>query len=231
MALIVYLGVISLAVPIALAQAFNAEVRYLAPVLPLCVGIGILAVWAMQALAPMVRNIMLGFAVGSMLVMPGPDLRPVLGSTPMLYYRELLHPQTESYTPVIDWINAYVRPGQSIYVQPGYKTYPLMFRAPGPVYAWQLPDPPRDDFTGLPPIHFEGRVAPDYMIAFGPGSTNQKIPEAIAELAARGIHYHLIETLHYICKDLYRPERIWRSFVTNPPRPGEEIYVYQRVDR
>jgi hypothetical protein len=107
--------------------------------------------------------------------------------------------------------------------------YPLMFRAGGPIYAWQLTDPPKSEYANLPDIQFQGRVAPDYLIAFGPYT--KEIGETRAMLAKRGIRYDLIETIHEYWKDQYRPERIWRTFVTPDPKPGEEIYIYRRVDR
>ncbi len=228
-ALFVYIGVIALAVPTSLAQAHNAEVRYLAPALVLCIGVGIVAVAGLQLLEPPIQKLILGIAIASILIEPAPgSTSPVLGSTALLYYHELVVPQVESYTAVIDWINTHVPPGSSIYVQPGYKAYPLMFRAGKAVYAWQLSDPPRDDFRGLPDIHFYGRIAPDYMIRFGSNDESGDFPKAIDLLAARQIHYTLIDTIPLNWKDLFRPERIWRSFVTVPPGAGEEIYIYRK---
>jgi hypothetical protein len=227
LALVVYLGVISMAVATSLAQANNAEVRYLAPVLPLCVAVGILAVWGLNSMRAHVRNIML-LIVGVTLVIEPTQSGPAAG-TALLYYHELAVPQQESYTPVINWINANVPPGDSIYVQPGFKTYPLMLRAPRAVYAWQLTDPPRADFRNLPAVHFHGRIGPDYMIQFGSTFESADLPRSLTDLGARGIHYKLVATLPYVWKDLYRPERIWHSFTTLTPGPGEEIYIYQKT--
>jgi 4-amino-4-deoxy-L-arabinose transferase-like glycosyltransferase len=225
-ALFVYLGVISLAVATSLSQANNAEIRYLAPVLPLCVAISTLAVWGLLSLKPIARNLIL-ILVGMTLLIEPTDKGPQ-PATALLYYHELAVPQQESYTPVIDWINANVPTNASIYVQPGFKTYPLMLRAPKAIYAWQLTDPPRKDFVGLPDIHFHSRTAPDFMIQFGTTFESQDLQKSFKTMTARGIHYKLIATLHYIWKDLYRPERIWRSFTTMQPGTGEEIYIYQK---
>lgn len=331
-ALFVFIGMIALAVPTSLAQAHNAEVRYLAPALVPCIAIGVVAVWGLARVKPSLRWLMLGIAAASILIQPTPGgASPVLGSTALLYYHELMVPQVESYTPVIDWINANVPAGASIYVQPGYKTYPLMFRAGKAIYAWQLdgdtvtftpvtaatektyalaardanggviasirvntpPDstptniasalidawnhnpatakiamatgestvtltsvnpgqslrvavaldrpltgplpiqtssvPERSEFRDLPDIHFKGRIAPDYMIRFGTNGESGDFPKALDLLAARGIHYELINTIALNWKDLYRPERIWRSFVTVAPEKGDEIYIYRKV--
>jgi 4-amino-4-deoxy-L-arabinose transferase-like glycosyltransferase len=229
MALVVFISTIALAVPTSLAQAHNAEVRYLAPAVPICIAIAIVAFAGLESLMPRLKWILLGLSAASILVEPAPgESTPMLGSTALLYYHELAVPQTESYTPVIDWINTHVPAGASIYVQPAYKAYPLMFRASKAVYAWQLKDPPRADFRDLPPIHFAGRIAPEYMIQFGSNSESDGIQQARHQLVLRDIYYKQIDTIHLNWKDLYRPERIWRSFVTVPPKDGEEIYIYQR---
>jgi hypothetical protein len=88
----------------------------------------------------------------------------------------------------------------------------------------------RPEFANLPDIHFKGRTAPDFMIRFGSNSESGDLPRALDLLASRGIHYELLDTIHLNWKDLYRPERIWRSFVTLAPQKGDEIYVYRRRD-
>ena len=229
LALLVFIFGIAMVVPTSVAQAHNAEVRYLAPAVPLCIGVAIVAVWGLQSLKPVLAWTVLAVAAVSMLIVPTGDGNAVtFGSTALMYYHELAVPQVESYSAVIDWINSNVAPGASIYVQPSYKAYPLMFRASKAVYAWQLNDPPRPDFQGLPDIHFKGRVAPDYMIRFGSNGESSDFPKTMDLLAKRNVHYTLIETIHLNWKDLYRPERIWRSFVTVPPKDGDEIYVYRR---
>jgi hypothetical protein len=229
-ALAVYLAALAVCMARVAGDVGNAEVRYLAPLLPLCIGISILAVWGLTALKRKFMIAALGVAVLSMVIEPEPGgSSPVLGSTAIAYYQELWHPQREPFTPVIQWIKANVPAGKSIFIRPDWMPYPLMFRAGGPIYAWQLTDPPKSEYANLPDIQFQGRVAPDYLIAFGPYT--KEIGETRAMLAKRGIRYDLIETIHEYWKDQYRPERIWRTFVTPDPKPGEEIYIYRRVDR
>ncbi len=150
-------------------------------------------------------------------------------SDPLSFYAELVRPQAEPYTPTIAWANAHVPAGASVYVAPEYMAYPLMFRAPGPTYAWQLPDPPRADLAGLPAVHVHGRVAPDYLIQFGSSKMAQGVTDARADLARRGARYELAATLPVFWHDMYRPERVWRSFTTVVPKDGEAVYVYRRV--
>jgi 4-amino-4-deoxy-L-arabinose transferase-like glycosyltransferase len=235
LALCVFVGAMGLAVPTSVARAHTAEVRYLAPAIPLCMGVGILAVWGLISFNRLSRWAVLLIALGSILIEPSPgEPSRFFGSTALLYYHELAIPQQESYAPVIDWINANVPAGESIYVQPIYKSYPLMFRASKAVYAWQLGDDQmqstRPDFAGLPDIHFWGRVAPDYLIRFGTNGESAGADRAREVLASRDIDYQLVATLPLQWKDFYRPERIWRSFVTVPPKQGEEVYIYRKEE-
>lgn len=230
-ALFVYLLIIALCAASPVTAGGKAEIRYLAPVLPLCIGIAILAVWAMASWNLLAKGVTLT-VVAALSILLEPVLNgtwSVYGSTALPFYHELYRPQQEPYTPVIQWINAHVAAGKSVYVQPDYMCYPLMFHASKAVYAWQLTDPPKPEFAGLPAIHFQYRGVPDYMIAFGPW--NKEIKEAQTALAPRGVRYKPIDTIKVYWKDQYRPERIWRSFVTVPPKAGEEIYIYQQVDR
>ena len=227
-ALLVYIVVMSFAVPTELVKANCAEMRYFAPVLPLCVGIGIVAIWGLQSLKLKFRIVILAAAAVTVLIEPLPNDTSIAGpSTALLFYHELASPIEEPYTPVMNWINANVPAGASIYVEPMYMSYPLMFRAGKALYAWQLKNPPRADFCGLPAIHFAGQVAPDYMIQFGDTGQSEGIVTALAELAARGEPYDQITTIHVDWKDRYRPERMWHSFTNVPPKPTQEIYIYR----
>jgi hypothetical protein len=228
-ALFVYLAVIAAATAHVVGEVGNAEVRYLAPALPLCLAISILAVWGMATLKRGLLITALCVAGISMVIEPEQDGdKPELGSTAIQYYHELIVPQREPFTPAIAWIKANIPAGKSLLVMPDWMPYPLMFRASGPVYAWQLTDPPKAEYANLPDIQFEGRVAPDYLIAFGPFT--KEMGEARAKLAKRGIEYTQIETIHEFWRDRYRPERIWRFFSTPNPKPDELIYIYRRTD-
>jgi hypothetical protein len=237
-ALVVYLTMITLAVSAPVAQAGGAEIRYLAPVAPLCVGIGIVAVWGLLELPRGIWAVVLAISACSTLLVPATApfdgrriARPSYSST-LLWWHELAVPIAEPYTPTIDWINANVPAGSSIYSQPGYTEYPLMYGALKAVYAWQLSDPPRADFANLPAIDFHGRVFPDYLIAFGTEQTSDIFLTQAAELIANDGHeYKVVALLPYYWKDLYRPEMIWRSFLTVRPNDGnsESVYILKRV--
>jgi 4-amino-4-deoxy-L-arabinose transferase-like glycosyltransferase len=230
MAVAVFIFCISFTVATAAAEAQTAEVRYLAPLVPVCVGVAIVAAWGTMSLKPVLRNVLL--ALSALTVLVGTSIGsngPRVLSDPLGFYAELVHPQAEPYTPTIDWVNANVPAGASVYVAPDYMVYPLMLRAPGPAYAWQLPDPPRADFAGVPDVNIRGRIAPDYMIQFGTSDMAKGVPNGMAEMAHRGARYELVATLPYHWQDTYRPERVWRTFRTVPPSPGQEIYIYRRV--
>jgi hypothetical protein len=145
------------------------------------------------------------------------------------YIEELIRPPPEPYTPAAQWINEHVPAGDSIWVMPDYATYPLMFHAPGALYAWQLEWPPRPDFAKLPRIHFIGQEPPDYLIAFGPSLPG--MAQAIRNLNRPDVSYKQVATINVFWKDLYRPELIWRTFqpISNFDPKTQAVYVFQRV--
>ena len=229
----VYIGVIAVCGTAAAARGDVAEVRYLAPVLPICLAVAVTGVWATGALNPKPRALLLVASAATVLI--GTNFNgqgPAIVCDPLAFYHELAVPQAEPYTPTIAWVNAHVPAGASVYVAPDYMAYPLMFRAPAPTYAWQLDDPPRADLAALPPIHVHGRVPPDYIIQFGTKDSPYGVKAALdarADLARRGVRYDRVATLPYYWQDMYRPERVWRAFTTVTPKDGEAIYVYRRA--
>jgi hypothetical protein len=235
-AIAVFITVISFLVATTAQEAQTAEVRYLAPLLPICLATAIIALRGTLALRPRPRALLLGVSALTVMVGPGIGNANVDGlfgvhltSDPLAFYWELIHPQAEPYTPTIAWINAHVPAGASVFVAPDYMVYPLMFRAPGPTYAWQLNDPPKADLADAPPIHIHGRLPPDYLIKFGNNQAAQAITRAQTDLAKRGVRYELVATLPYYWHDMYRPERVWRSFTTVRAETGWEVYIYRRV--
>ncbi len=217
MALLIFVAAIACFTAHPLVPGGNAEVRYLAPLLPLCIGIGILAVWGMQSLPRWSRAAMLGLSAVSILY----------HSSALSYYRELLHPTIEPYTPVAQWIYHNIPAHSTVYVCPDLAVSPMMWAAPQPTYVWQLSDPPKPDYTALPPIYFKGRIPPDYLIAFGPYLA--EIKDWQTRFAAQGVRYEPAATIPVYSKEMFRPELIWRSFTTIDPRPGEMVYIFRRA--
>lgn len=207
-----------------------ADVRYLSAIVPLCIGIEVLTLRTLilKFRYPLALSILTGLLVfGTNVSNDGPLLWSDTRSTIAAFVGELLNPPPDPYTAASKWVNENVREGESIWVVPDYMTYPLMFHAPKAVYAWQLePDNKDPQFAGLPPIHFKGRVPPDYILAFGP--VVQQIRQILPNW--QGVSYEEAARIDCFWKDLYRPELFWRSFtpIKNYNPALEAIYVFKR---
>jgi hypothetical protein len=151
-----------------------------------------------------------------------------LRSTVCDFIGELRDPPGDPYTVAAAWINAHVGPGETICVSPPYMNYPLMFHAPGPLYAWQLPRGTEDRYPGLDPIHFRGTVAPEYFLGFGP------FAEDVTRLTRfdPSFRYQKVATLDFFWENKFRPELMWRTFkpITDYAKDRDAIYVFQRTD-
>ncbi len=233
-AIAAYLVGITAFVGTKVAESPNAEVRYLAPLIPLCVAAGLVGVWGTTFLSRPGRWAVWGVAAASVFVQVDADHRVRVGSSAVAWYHELADPPPEPYTPTIAWVNRHVPAGASVLVRPDYMAYPLMLRAPGPVYAWQLDDKAPAAYSTLPAVHFAGRVPPDYVIAFGRRDPRGAAALAdMAGLARRGFRYDLVDTLPYHWNDAYRPELLWHRFTderAGKVEPDDEVYVYRRRD-
>lgn len=230
----VYVVATTLGSPQIVALTDVADVRYLTPLIPLCIFITVRTVWALSAerawLA--IPLAVLAFGTNVLHVPWSPDH---WRSTAFLFAQELAQPRPTATEVTSRWINEHVAPGKSVWVAPGSAlaghAYPLMIHAPLAVYAWQLDEPPDRQFAGLPDIHVVGRVPVDYMIGFGPGG--RQVREMIDHLRAAGHTYRQVESLDVYWKDAIRPELVWHEFrpVTKFDRIKEGVYVYQRVEK
>lgn len=232
-ALLLYLLVTALFSPQSIPLSYDADVRYLIPAIPLCIflAVAVIQVISFKKWWLAVPLALIAFGTTALQFTTWRDLfgRDGFRSTIVLYARELLHPLDDPYTEVAKWINSHLEEGRSVWVVPYYKAYPLMYHAPKAIYAWQLSYPPEPQFAALNPIHFQGIVPPDYVIAFGP--IVRDTIKFLRDGEVFGIEYKQIETLDLFWRDLYRPELIWRTFtpVTNFDRRSEAIYIFQRV--
>lgn len=226
--LTIYLAIIALFTPQPLIATSVADVRYLAPAIPLCIAIAILVLQAIGRYG-------LGLALSIAIAAFGTNLLNVfslrqvgLRSTIVQYMRELAAPPGDPFSIVAEWINTNLPQHATILVLPGVANYPLMFHAPKSVYAWQFQDPPQPQFQGLGPIHYVGRVAPDYIVVFG--HAIQQLQELIAHPNLAGVRYQLIERVDFYGTPVYRPELFWRSFTEvrnfNPHTQG--IYIFRK---
>jgi hypothetical protein len=229
MALFIYVTVVTLCSPQPIASGRIADVRYLVPVIPLCIAIEALALVALARKWPRMAVLLGLLAFGTNLFNEGPLLFWGLRSSIASYLGEIINPPSDPYTRAAQWINQNVRDGESIWVQPDYAVYPLMFHAPKAIYAWQLADPPAPQFAHLPDIYFQGRQPPDYLIIFGPN--RGAVTRVLSTWNRPGVAYQPITTIDCYWRDLYRPELVWRTFkpVTNYSRTFEAIYILKQV--
>ena len=228
LAITVYIAVIALLSPQPVHSTSVADVRYLVPIIPMAIVLETGAVWAVLRGAPFLAILAAALVFGTNLFNGGPLLPGGTQSTICEFIVELIQPPQDPYTLTSDWINDHVPEGGSIWVQPDYATYPLMFRAPRALYAWQLTWPPRPDFTALPKIHFMGQEAPDYLIAFGPNLAVME--QALKSWNRPDVSYMHEATIAIFWKDLYRPELFWRTFkpVTGYDPNSQAIYIFKR---
>src|SRR5207253_654838 len=134
-----------------------AAVRYFTPVIPLFIAISVIALTALYRRSRWAAVVLAVAAFSTNLLNGGPLLATGWQSTIAKFVRELWKPPGDPYTVAAEWIQQNVREKESVWVVPDYATYPLMFHAPAPTYAWQLTWPPaKEEFKGLAPIHFIG---------------------------------------------------------------------------
>ncbi|MBE7212657.1 MAG: hypothetical protein INR65_16700 [Gluconacetobacter diazotrophicus] len=228
-ALVVYFAAMAALSPQLLSELHKADVRYLAPVIPLAVGLEVatlcvlLGRWTLPLLGAAVVVFGTNLANGGFLF--DPEVHSTLAS----YVQELADPPDEPYGPVAAWINAHVPAGKTILVGPRYAAYPLMFYAPKAVYAWQFDDA-RPEYAMLPPIHFVGRVAPDYLVTYGPYL--DQVSDAVDQTHFPGVSYEHVATINVYWQAMDRPELFWHSFgqVDGFDPDSEAVQIFQRTD-
>ncbi len=225
----VYCFVMAMVSPQPISETFAADVRYLIPLIPLCMALEVAVIRILTRRAPAWACVSVGAVVfGTNLLNGGLFFQEGVRSTAWSFVRELVSPPSDPYTEAAKWINGNVPENASIWVLPDYATYPLIYHAPKAIYAWQLAWPPEPQFRGLPEIHFQGRIFPDYIVCFGP-----VVREAMGLMQGwrdAGTRYEKAATIDFFWKDVYRPELFWRSFtaIKNYDR-GDAIYVFKRT--
>ena len=204
-----------------------ADVRYIIVAIP--IGIALTCI-TFSALLPkkvfswLIVALLIGTNLGSGKIL----IEGRLGSVPLSWWRELAWPNQEPYFPVIEWVRKNVPDKGSIWVEPDYMMYPLMFHAPQATYAWQLTDFNNPEWQGLSAIHFKGRERPDYVIAFGP--IVSQVRPLLTQMEDANNTYVQVGQINVFWKDLYRPEIFWRSFhsISTFGQPNENIYIFQK---
>lgn len=227
LALIVYIAFVTVISPQLVQQTSVADVRYLIGVIPLGFFLGAETLRVLGQSQPRLLIPLALLIFGTNVLNGGPFSPRGFQSTFASFLGELARPPDDPFRPTAQWMSAHLKPGESVLVAPGYMAYPLMVLEPNAVYAWQLQDPPRPEFRNLPDIHFAGRIAPDYLIAFGPnvGPLIQMIRSSRLP-----VRYEHIATLEHFWKDLYRPELFWRTFapISHFDPKQDAIYIFKK---
>jgi len=218
-----------------------AEIRYIAPLIPLCIFIAVITI---ETLAGSKKLIILLLAIltfstnilNKALMLKtynnakwgSPIAKTPIRSTILEFVKELTSMNKSTYRTTADWINTNVKNKETIWVEPGFASYPLMYHAPKALYAWQLKEKIPQN-ANLPDIHFVGKISPDYIIAFGP--FRKDVGEKMEELAMQGDLYEKIEQIDLYWYDLIRPELFWHSFrnITNFNLEEEAVYIYKKL--
>ena len=241
-ALVTYVFVISILSPQPLNLLSVAFVRYLIPLIPLCILLNVLCIKSIMKISKWLAYIIAVFAFGTNVFHGGPlsgiDNKTVFSyviakgsfrSTIYEYVGELIDPPRTAYGETAEWINQNIEDGQSVWVTPGYARYPLMFHAPAPIYAWQFNPEQQEQFKDLPKIHFKGEELPEYIIAFGIYA--HQAHQIVQNYGTQGIRYEGVEQIPLYWYDLIRPELFWHSFkpVTEYVKETEEVFIYKLV--
>ena len=225
---LMYLVALSLLEPRPPSLRRVAFVRYFTPLIPLSIGISVMALGALYRHSRWAAATLACVAFSTNLLNGGGWLFTGLQSTPIKFVQELIHPPGDPFTVTVKWIKHNVAERASVWVVPDYAAYPLMYHAPNPTYAWQLTWPPvKEEFKQLAPIHFIGQVPPEYIVAFGPATELAR--DSIASWNRPELQYALVATIDFFWKDQHRPELFWRTFqpITQYDRKTEAIYIFE----
>jgi hypothetical protein len=144
------------------------------------------------------------------------------------FISELENPPPDPYSAASAWLEQNVQPNATVLVLPPYACYPLLFRVPKLIYAWQLTDPPAPQFRGLPDIFFEGRTLPEFLVLFGADGVGLAQHNPYLQGAMEN-KYSVVGALPIYGRDMYRPELFLRDFF---PRQrdltGSGIYILRK---
>lgn len=206
-----------------------AEIRHLAPVIPLtlAIAVGVIdEVWSWKWWAG--AAVLVLSATTNVLNWGALQEGTRTRSVQYLWARELISPPVTSYDVAIGWLNAKVPAGATVGIDPNYMRYPLMFHCPDKVYSWQVDPRFRAKLPQLEPRQFIGVEAPEYFIEF----CYQDDPELGRAEQLVGHKYERVAESPVYWRDMYRPEITRRRFgggdeeMTNPNVQG--IFLWRR---
>lgn len=237
-AILIYIAAATVISPRWMPFSAVADIRYVSPLIPLGVGMSVLVVLHFGRLVSSKASIhravliipLAIIAFGTNLLHAVPLAYPDgFRSSILAYVKELAGSYPSSFSVTIEWLEANVEEGDSIWVIPYHSAHPLMYHFPQAVYAWQLTWPPQSQFFGLDQIHFLGRTCPDYIIAFGP--FRNIVDSHHALWRSYNVEFTLIETIQHYWEDKTRPELTIHAFqpITAYDLETEAIYIYRRI--
>jgi hypothetical protein len=227
LAIVSYTAIATILSPYPVSLNSVSEIRYLSAIIPLCIFLTALSIWTLSRHKWAIALPLALLAFGTNVLNCPLDVGN-WRSTPYKWIKELYVGRPTPTQTAIDWIDANVQPGQSIFVSPEYMTYPLMYHAPQAVYAWQLKPPPEGQFRELPPIHFAFATPPDYLLCFG----RRPYPvEILKRYGQQKIEYRLVKTLGIFWADRTRPELFLRRFepVVGYDPAIQDVYVWKHI--
>ncbi|MBA4020350.1 MAG: hypothetical protein C0483_24580 [Pirellula sp.] len=239
LACFVYIVATTLLSPQPVDRTLEADVRYLAPLIPALIALTVLAVeracgGRMLLAAPITalcvftnmahkpwdpfewpERITKRFSDAAWVSHPW---RSTIGD----FVHELYHPRRTAGAALSQWLKENARPGDTAWLTPSDWMAPQIIETPELIYGWQLERPAREaDFAALPRIHFAGEVPVDWIVVFGFGNVDtlrlRHVKEnVLPRLAARGFHYDQAAHLSEYFDDRTRPELFWHWFRDEP---------------
>lgn len=222
-----------------------AEVRYLVPIIPLCIFLSARTLVLVLYLdCPSVRartgRALVGIAVAAFLSLSNiahswtqalfdAPVSIIPTSALWVWLHELARPQRSAYAEASAWLNANVPPGRLAFALPDYATYPLMFHAPRLRYMWQFDDDKRASYPMLAEHNFRFHGIPDVIVAFGHDVVEAR--KLVAYLTRPNVHYEPEVRLGVCGPDSTRPELFLRAFATEKPADPETdgTFIFLRV--
>ncbi|MGD0655133.1 MAG: hypothetical protein ABSA16_12370 [Thermoguttaceae bacterium] len=229
-AVICYVAVVTIFSPqsVKLTTLAQADVRYLAPLIPLLIGLSALIIVLLTRNKWFLALPLMILIFGTN-VLNYPFSSHLWCSRPVEFIEELWYPRITSIDEAVDWINDHVGNGQSIWVLPQSKEPPLMYHAPHATYAWHLDRPRTEQFAALPLVHFVDLIPPDYIIVFGP--FRARIEQELEKNSNPEMIYKIDTIINVYWDEKVRPEIFWHSFlpIENFDRDLRAVYVYRRV--
>lgn len=239
LACFVYIVATTILSPQPVDRTLEADVRYLAPLIPALVALSVLAIeracgGRMLLVAPVLalcvfsnvahkpwnpfewpESITKRFSDADWVAHPW---RSTIGE----FVHELRHPRRTANAALSAWLKQNARPGDTAWLTPGDWMAPQIIETPELVYGWQLERPAREaDYSSLPRIHFAGEIPVDWIVVFGFGNVDtlrlQHVKENVLRgLAARGFQYDQVAHLPEYFDDRTRPELLWHWFRDEP---------------